>query len=615
MPSLLQLAGAQTNKQTRFTPIYTGRWSSGIWTNRSPLRDANTTRISEKFYGASGDALISGLNVEITNRLTLARRPGNVVFDNNVWDSINAFYEFHSFHGNPLSILTEHVHVMVDEPNDLYSLVEGEYRDLIWTKSAGAGQTYMQGVGNTLYFANGVDNKKWLHATYRWGPPPKIGVWTTASTPLYSTFIEDRNGNLQQLTTQGNSAPFEPTWSTVVPDIGNNFAGGITTDGSARWTNRGPRVENWGIVGPSKPLSTSIAGGGVAWQANTVYSQVGVVIDVNGNLQKITTAGKSGATTPTWATIVGNTTTDGSITWTMLQTAASLVWQPHTVYAIGSYIIGNGCLFQSQSEGVSIDGATVTTYLWPSLLNNGEFDRFYPLSIGTASASATNNSFEFYNSAPSGGAGTPIIWNTLNGAGETTATTTPFPSYHNNYDLVIVGSINVPTAGIWECQLNSHHDGALLGIGGGAIKVSGPLNDPLHHSFSAVNSYPLMGGSNVANPGATTSDVFQVNYPVAGIYPIEIDFAYHSHNPAPRVRFLFQGNIVAPAPLESGTTQPAWPEWTLANAPEYPAIIETMAAQWAWINFGPIADFQWIAGARWAGPRRCRPLAGAAPRR
>jgi hypothetical protein len=280
----------------------------------------------------------------------------------------------------------------------------------------------------------------------------------------------------------------------------------------------------------------------------------------------------------------------------MLQTAASLIWQPHTVYALGSYIIGNGCLFQSQSEGVSVNG-TVTAYVWPSLLNNGEFDRFYPLSTGTASASATNNSFEFPTT--SGGAGTPIIWNTLNGAGEITATTTPFPSYHNNYDMVIVGSINVPTAGTWECQLNSHHDGALLGIGGGATKVSGPFNDPLSHASSAVNAYPLMGGSNVANPGATTTDVFQVNFPVAGIYPIEIDFAYHSHNPAPGIRFLFQGNIVAPSPLESGTNQPAWPAWTLANAPIWPYINETSAAQWAWINFGPIADFQWIAGANY----------------
>src|ERR1035441_7807581 len=49
---------------------------------------------------------------------------------------------------------------------------------------------------------------------------------------------------------------------------------------------------------------------------------------------------------------------------------------------------------------------------------------------------------------------------------------TPFPSYHNDYDLAIVGSINVPNAGIWDCQLNSHHDGAILGIGDGATKVS-----------------------------------------------------------------------------------------------------------------------------------------------
>src|SRR5271165_37615 len=100
MPNNLQLNGAQSQKNTRFAPIFTGRWSSGIWTNRSPLRDANTTRLVEKFYGPAGDALIAGLNTEVTNRLTLARRPGNSIFDNNEWPTILDFGEFHLFNLN-----------------------------------------------------------------------------------------------------------------------------------------------------------------------------------------------------------------------------------------------------------------------------------------------------------------------------------------------------------------------------------------------------------------------------------------------------------------------------------------------------------------------------------
>src|ERR1035437_4732981 len=137
MPNPLAIAGGQPQKQVRFAPIYTGRWSSGIWTNRSPLRDANTTRISEKYYGAAGDALIAGSNAEITNRLTLARRPGNSPYDTNSWIAPDRFYSFRMFGSN-----TEQIDVMVDQATALYSLYQG-VKSLVWSKSAGAGQSYM----------------------------------------------------------------------------------------------------------------------------------------------------------------------------------------------------------------------------------------------------------------------------------------------------------------------------------------------------------------------------------------------------------------------------------------------------------------------------------------
>src|SRR5271170_2503793 len=138
MPNLLGLAGAQPQKQTRFAPIYTGRWSSGIWTNRSPLRDAATTRIVEKYYGAAGDALIAGTNVEITNKLTLARRPGNSVFSNDGWADVDRFYDFRLFTQSD-----EEIEVMIDEADTLYSFFNS-IKSTVWTKSANAKQSYMQ---------------------------------------------------------------------------------------------------------------------------------------------------------------------------------------------------------------------------------------------------------------------------------------------------------------------------------------------------------------------------------------------------------------------------------------------------------------------------------------
>lgn len=435
MPNLFGLAGGQPQKPTRFAPIYTPRWSSGIWTNRSPLRDAATTRISEKFYGAAGDALIAGSNVEITNRLTLARRPGNSVFDTtNTYTAVKRFYDFRLF-----SSTSEQIDVMVDQTNALYSLYNS-VKSLVWTKSAGAGQSYMQSVGNSLYFANGVDNKKWLQSLLQWTPNAQ---WNTATTPFLTTFLIDSNGNIQQLTatdipvtyisvtdnvltvtssesltgvlsagmqiefpstmnatfleyevvqitavsgdtftanfnnddyadaesgvfctevTGGSNpigGPTLPTWSTVVPSVSNNFQGGVTQDGMVRWTNRGNPVENWGIIAPTVTLIPTIGSSQIAWQKNTFYSTPGVIIDSNGNLQQVTKAGLGGSTTPSWNATLFGTTTDGGVTWRMIQTAASLVWQPHTTYLASEALTITSVA--TASSGTSVYSGTITS--------------------------------------------------------------------------------------------------------------------------------------------------------------------------------------------------------------------------------------------------------------
>lgn len=587
MPNLLALSGATPQKQTRFSPIYTGRWSSGIWTNRSPLRDANTTRLSEKFYGPSGDALISGVNVEITNRLTLARRAGNINFgDGNTWNAIDNFYEFHLF-----GPAIEQIDIMVDQSDALYALLPNNSKKLIWTKSTGAGQTFMQSVGNSLYFGNGVDQKKWLQSLQVWSANYN---WTQAITPLFSTFLIDPNDNIQQLTWQGVSGGSQPTWSTQIPTYLNNFTGGVTIDGTAEWTNHGPTVENWGIVAPTQTLTPSIGAGGVAWQSNTRYSGPGVVIDSNGNLQKVTTKGLSGAVHPTWATVVGNTTTDNTVVWTMIQTAASLVWTAHTPYTPGQYLIGSGSLFRCNNFSLPTISGNVLSYVWPGG-NNGAFTLPVPTDPNSSSANATGNSINF-QATSNGGA---LIWETLNGAGETVGTTTPFPSFGQNYQMVVTGTLHIPNAGS-ELEIKfTHHDGAVLGIGGGAVKLSGPpVDDPLDptRSQSAVLELPLMGGTNKGQSGAEYFEFFAIRFPSAGDYPFEIDYARGTHNPAGAVILNANDQDPVPGTPISGATEPIWPSWTTSFAPSYPKIDEQSAKQMTWSNLGPITDFVWQAG-------------------
>ena len=96
MPNNLALAGSNPGKQTKRSAMWNARFWDGLYTQKGALRDV-APRQEEKFYGARGDSLIDGSNVEITSKLTLARRFGNSIWNSNEWSNIDSFYEFRLF--------------------------------------------------------------------------------------------------------------------------------------------------------------------------------------------------------------------------------------------------------------------------------------------------------------------------------------------------------------------------------------------------------------------------------------------------------------------------------------------------------------------------------------
>ena len=141
------------------------------------------------------------LNVEITNRLTPARRPGHSVYNSAAWNAPNSFYEFREFNAN-----TEEIKVMIDTAAGLYDGTGPDTQIQIWKKLPGAGQSYQQSVANTLYWGDGISANKWLNTLQvripytvpTSFPPPNQNPYNF--TP-YSTsaFIIDNNGNAEQL--------------------------------------------------------------------------------------------------------------------------------------------------------------------------------------------------------------------------------------------------------------------------------------------------------------------------------------------------------------------------------------------------------------------------------
>src|SRR5271157_3490800 len=79
MASPLEQSGAQPQKQPKYASLFNDRMFTGLYTQRAVLHDPSDV-YTARFYGGRPDALLGGRNIELTNRLTLQRRPGTTPF-------------------------------------------------------------------------------------------------------------------------------------------------------------------------------------------------------------------------------------------------------------------------------------------------------------------------------------------------------------------------------------------------------------------------------------------------------------------------------------------------------------------------------------------------------
>ena len=286
MANAIQQAGG-ASEPSSFAPLHTNRMFTGLWTNRSPLSDAAISSDMEKYGLGRQDSIISGLNSELSSRLTLRRRYGTSVYNTQSFPPINRYYSFNTF-----TLTTELIRLMVDTGMGggvVYDATSNaatpNTKTPIWTKSAGAGPTFFLGLGNTLYFTNGVDNKQWVYnpatgsgPVYNWGiigPPTAPNVsqiprpnpypaWSgstghAAWIPMndgvhffnYLVLI-DPNNNIQAWGYQLNNAP--PLLQVKTGTLGTSASlpwsttlNGTTLDGTVAWTNLGNKARQPGF--------------------------------------------------------------------------------------------------------------------------------------------------------------------------------------------------------------------------------------------------------------------------------------------------------------------------------------------------------------------------------
>src|SRR5208282_557807 len=216
-PSALESGGARA--ETKYTSLQTIKFIAGYQHQRSVFC-AVDTRYGTKFLGGKPDALIDGSNCEISNSLTLIRRPGTVAYGAASVPPPKFFYAWEQ-------VVPPNLTLMVDTASAVYNYsttFAGNYLN----KAALAGQTSFYGLVNTLYMGDGVDLYKIVGPNLLvYSNTFEFGTWPGANN-TYKLLIPDPLGNatarVVEWTATGSSAYiYQTNTPNYIPVGGNTF--------------------------------------------------------------------------------------------------------------------------------------------------------------------------------------------------------------------------------------------------------------------------------------------------------------------------------------------------------------------------------------------------------
>ncbi|MHB1673765.1 MAG: DUF2961 domain-containing protein [Acidobacteriaceae bacterium] len=131
------------------------------------------------------------------------------------------------------------------------------------------------------------------------------------------------------------------------------------------------------------------------WAASTAFSAGQTVIDSNGNLQTVTTAGTSGTAQPAWGILTGATVTDGTVVWTCTVGDPPNIWRASAVYTVGMSVLdANGNVQTVTTAGTT--GAAAPTWATSGTTTDGTVTWSYSLGSSRIQAAYQSSGTEDY---------------------------------------------------------------------------------------------------------------------------------------------------------------------------------------------------------------------------
>lgn len=329
MPDPITQAGA-VHDQTRYAALGMGaRQFTGLWTQRSPYRDAAVEYLISKYYGGSRfDSILDGINREISVRLTDVRRPGSIVFNNNACPPAYSFSTWKYVQNSAQVVRT----IEDGKNGTIYDITPGQLTPLM-TKSAGATRARFLSLNTQLFVTDGIAPKKIMQSAKTWKPNMVYNV---------GDFIIDPAGNIQKI--QSNPVTYALTNSEVidaaVPFVNFGIGGSKYTVLTVAGNPAIPQQQTATFAGlthipslngqtiPWSPYQDAVANllnltaNQIAFRLGTVTAnaaETGTMIALQA------TPGTSGGTAPTFSATPGHVTNDGGmnggINWTCFGSA------------------------------------------------------------------------------------------------------------------------------------------------------------------------------------------------------------------------------------------------------------------------------------------------------